>query len=231
MAETRATWAMDMHSHTLWSHDCLTRFDKIVALCRRRGIDRIAITDHNTADGALAFKQAAPDMVIVGEEIMTTEGELLAYFVRESVPQGLTPGETIRRLRDQGAVISVAHPFDRLRKGAWREDALLAIADRVDAVEIYNARCIYAEDNARALAFAQAHGLLGTIGSDAHSWPEYGRAFARIRPFADNPEDFLDALRQADYARRLSGAHVHVFSKAAKWSKKLGLQPRQWPGG
>lgn len=224
-------WQIDMHSHTFWSRDCLTRFERIAALCQKRGLDRIAITDHNTAEGALAFKRVAPELVLVGEEIMTTEGELLAYFVRQSVPRGLTPDETIQRLRNQGAVISVAHPFDRLRKGAWREEALLAIADKVDAVEIFNARCIYPEDNTKALAFAQQHNLLGTIGSDAHTWPEYGRAFARIRPFADDPEDFLDALREASYVKRFSSWGVHVGSTAAKWSRKLGFQPRQWPGG
>lgn len=228
---TTHVWQMDMHSHTLWSRDCLTRFEQIIAACQRRGIDRIAITDHNTAEGALAFKALAPTLVLVGEEIMTTEGELLAYFVRESVPAGLTPAETIRRLRDQGAVISVAHPFDRLRKGAWRQEALLAIANKVDAVEVFNARCLFMEDNARALAFAREHNLPGTIGSDAHTRAEYGQAFARIRPFADDPEDFLAALREADYAQQLSGPLVHVGSTVAKWSRKLGLQPRMWPGG
>lgn len=230
-ASPNGHWNMDMHSHTMWSRDCLTQFERIMAICRRRGIDRIAITDHNTAEGALAFHKIALELVIVGEEIMTTEGELLAYFVRESVPAKLTPDETIRRLRDQGAVISVAHPFDRLRKGAWREEALLAIADKVDAIEIFNARCMFGADNAKALAFAQQHNLLGTIGSDAHTWPEYGQAFARIRPFAYDPEDFLDALREADYAKRLSSWAVHLGSKAAKWSKKLGLKPRMWSGG
>src|SRR5215813_14218552 len=129
-------WNVDLHSHTLWSKDCLTSFDTIIRLCQQRGVDRIAITDHNTADGALAFQKIAPDLVIVGEEIMTPQGEILAYFVRESVPAGLSPEETIRRLRDQGAVISVAHPYDRLRQGAWKEDELLQIIDKVDAIEI-----------------------------------------------------------------------------------------------
>src|SRR5262249_49471924 len=105
------TWNVDLHSHTLWSKDCLTEFDTILRLCDQREIDRIAITDHNTAEGALRLQKIAPHRVIVGEEVMTTKGEILAYFVRESIPAGLTPEETIRRLRDQGAVISVSHPF------------------------------------------------------------------------------------------------------------------------
>ncbi|MBZ0301793.1 MAG: PHP domain-containing protein, partial [Anaerolineae bacterium] len=225
------TWQVDLHSHTLWSKDSLSQFETIIRVCQRRGIDRIAITDHNTADGALALQRMAPELVIVGEEIMTTEGEILAYFVRESIPAGLSPEETIRNLRDQGAVISVSHPFDRLRKGAWQEANLQRIITQVDAIEIFNARCIFAEDNEKALAFAQEHQVLGTAGSDAHIRPEYGQARTVLRPFENDPEDFLDALRTASYVKRLSSQYVHFGSTAAKWSKKLGLRKRMWPGG
>src|SRR5688572_30014838 len=114
-------WKVELHSHTCYSKDCLINPDEVIRTCRQKGIDKIAITDHNTAEAALALTKMVPDLIIPGEEIMTTEGEILAYFVKETVPPGLTPNETIRRLRDQGAVISVSHPYDRLRKGAWEE--------------------------------------------------------------------------------------------------------------
>lgn len=223
-------WNVDLHSHTLWSKDCLTSFDTILHLCHERGIDRIAITDHNTAEGALALQKIAPDQIIVGEEIMTTQGEILAYFVQESIPAGLSPEEAIRRLRDQRAVISIAHPFDRLRKGAWQEVDLRRIADQVDAIEIFNARCLYLEDNERALKFAKEYNLPGTAGSDGHSSPEYGMTMTRMQPF-ESAGDFLASLKQADYVKRLSPAYVHLFSKAAKWTKKLRLRQRLWKGG
>ncbi len=224
-------WHVDLHSHTHWSKDCVTKFETIIHICRRRGIDRIAITDHNTADGALALQKIAPELVVVGEEIMTTQGEILAYFVRESIPAGLSPEDTIRRLSDQGAVISVSHPFDRLRKGAWQEADLLRIIDKVDAIEVFNARCLFAEDNDRALQFAQEHHLTGTVGSDAHIRPEYGQSMMVMRPFENDPEDFRDALQTATAIKRLSGQYVHAGSTLAKWSKKLGLQKRMWSGG
>lgn len=223
-------WNVDLHSHTLWSKDCLTSFETIIQLCRQRGIHRIAITDHNTADGALKMAAIAPDLVIPGEEIMTPQGEILAYFVQESVPAGLPPEETIRRLRDQGAVVSVSHPFDRLRKGAWQEADLLRIVDQVDAIEVFNARCMFAADNVRAIHFARQHGLCGTAGSDAHTPLEYGRAVLRVQPF-NNAMELRDRLHSAQVVERLSPWFVHVGSKAAKWSKKLGLRPRQWEGG
>jgi predicted metal-dependent phosphoesterase TrpH len=226
-----STWNIELHSHTLWSKDCIVAFERIIDICQQRGLNRIAITDHNTADSALAFQKLAPELVIVGEEIMTTQGELLGYFMKETIPAGLTPEETIRRLRDQGTVISVSHPFDRLRKGAWEETDLRRIIDQVDAIETFNARCMFSQDNVRAQNFAAEHQLLGTVGSDAHTAVEYGRAYMQMRPFDNDPEDFLDALRTAKSVNRLSSWLVHAGSTSAKWSKKLGMRKRMWPGG
>jgi len=173
----------------------------------------------------------APELVIVGEEIMTPQGELLAYYLHESVPAGLSPEETIRRLRDQGAIISVSHPFDRLRGGAWKEENLLRIIDKIDAIEIFNARCFFMEDNQKAIQFAQNHHLLGTAGSDSHIEREYGQTLTLLRPFEHNPVDFLSAVCGADYVKQLSSRLVHFGSMAATWQKRLGLKPRLWDGG
>ena len=228
--ETDKTWRVELHSHTIWSKDCIVQFETILDLCNKRGIDKIAITDHNTADGALQFQSLAPDRIIVGEEIMTTKGELLGYFMRETIPARLTPDETIQRLRDQGAAISVSHPFDRLRKGAWEETDLMQIMHNIDAIEVFNARCLYPEDNARAVAFAQTYGLRGTVGSDAHSRTEYGQALMVMRPFT-TPQDFVSALETANSVQNYSSPLVHMHSSTAKWSRKLGLRPRLWSGG
>jgi len=213
-------WNVETHSHTEWSKDCLVQPERIFRLCAERGIDRIAITDHNTADGAIAMQKLMPNLVIVGEEIMTTQGELLGYFLQETIPAGLTPEETIRRLRDQGAAISVSHPFDRFRKGAWQQGDLERIIDKVDAIEVFNARCLLSQDNAKALAFAQQHGVLGTAGSDAHTGMEYGKAMVRVQPF-EGASDFVASLRSAEYITSLSPFYVHFGSTYAKWLKKL----------
>jgi predicted metal-dependent phosphoesterase TrpH len=211
---------VELHCHTDASEDCLVRPRDLVDVCRQRGLDRVAVTDHNAVRGALALQALAPELTIVGEEVMTTHGELLAYFVREEVPAGLTPGEAIARLRAQGAAISVSHPFDRLRRGAWREADLLAILPLVDAIEVFNARCIYPDDNARALAFAQEHGTLGTVGSDAHSRREYGRAVHRMER-ADGPADLLAGWRGGERLTQLSSPAIHLTSRWAKTWKKL----------
>jgi hypothetical protein len=211
---------VELHSHTVASEDCLMQPRDIVRVCRQRGLGRLAVTDHNTIRGALAVQALAPELVIVGEEIMTTQGELLAYFVREEVPAGLSPADAIARLRSQGCAISVSHPFDRLRKGRWTEADLRALLPHVDAIEVFNSRCLYPEDNARALAFAQEQATLGTVGSDAHSLRELGRAVHRM-PQASSPSDLIAGWRAGSTRTRLSSAAIHLTSRWAKTWKRL----------
>jgi len=211
---------LELHSHTYASGDCLMRPVDVVRTCERKGIHRLAVTDHNTLRGALELHDLAPGLVVVGEEIMTTQGELLAYFVKEEAPPGLSPTETIARLRAQGAVISVAHPFDRLRQGAWCEADLAAIIHLVDAIEVFNSRCIYPEDNDRALAFARTHAKLGTVGSDAHSHRELGRAVLKVEK-AGTAEELIAGLADGERVTRLSSPAIHATSTFAKQWKKL----------
>ncbi|MCC7206338.1 MAG: PHP domain-containing protein [Anaerolineae bacterium] len=215
-------WKVELHSHTQYSKDSLVRPETFIAACRRRGLDRVVVTDHNTAQAGLRMAHLAPDLIIPGEEIMTPQGEILAFFVKATIPPMLSPAETIRRLRDQGAFISVSHPFDRLRKGAWRLEDLLQIVDLVDAVEVFNARCLFPQDNARALDFAHEHGKPGTVGSDAHIPYELGRATLRINPFED-AQSFAAALPTATHETRLSPFWVHGMSTYAKRLRKMGL--------
>ena len=215
---------IELHCHTDASRDSLMKPDAMVRLCRRRGIGKLAITDHNTIAGALAMQALAPTLVIVGEEIMTTQGELLAYFVREEVPRGLAPVEAVTRLRAQGAVIGVAHPFDRLRNGSWQEPDLAAIVSLVDAIEVFNSRCLYAADNDRALVFARQYGKLGLVGSDAHSSMELGQAAIRA-DVANTPADLLAALRTGERITRLSSPLIHMTSTFARCYKRLRGRP------
>jgi len=218
--------SLELHAHTFASEDCLMQPRDIVRVCAERGIDRLAVTDHNTVRGALAVQALAPGLVIVGEEIMTTQGELLAYFVREEVPPGLSPAEAVARLRAQGAAVSVSHPFDRLRQGAWREADLHALVPLVDAIEVFNARCVYADDNDRAAAFAREHGLPGSVGSDAHTLRELGRTRLGVDR-ADSADDLRDGFRRGTPIARLSSPAIHFTSTFAKWWKRLRGPDRQ----
>ena len=210
----------EFHCHTIYSKDSLTRPNMLLEACRRKGIDRVVVTDHNTIAGAQAARALDPDRVIVGEEIMTTDGEILAAFVKEEVPPMLSPDETIRRLRDQGAFISVSHPFDAWRKGGWKEAELLEIAPRVDAIEIYNSRCMLPVFNERALEFARRLGLAGTVGSDAHIAFELGRSVLLLEPF-ENSDELRKAIKSAGVQTRWSPPWIHLSSRYASIRKKF----------
>jgi predicted metal-dependent phosphoesterase TrpH len=213
---------VEFHCHTIYSKDSLTRPQALVAAARRAGLDRLIITDHNSIEGALVVKNLAPDMVIVGEEIMTTRGELLAAFVTEQIPPGLEPGEAIRRLRDQGAFISVSHPFDVFRSGHWELSHLLDITSLVDAIETFNARCMDMRPNLLAQKFARQNGLAGTVGSDAHTGLEVGRANLLLEKFSD-ADGLRRVIRSGVETVRLSSPLIHFSSRYASVIKKIGL--------
>jgi predicted metal-dependent phosphoesterase TrpH len=217
-------WTIELHCHTYYSEDSLNEPGRLLEVCRKRGIDRLAITDHNAVLGARAAAALDPERIISGEEIMTTRGELLAFFVGELVPAGLTPEAAIRRLRDQGAFISVSHPFDSVRKGAWNPEDLEAILDQVDALEVFNARVLSNEPNRRAEQLAQRVSLPGTSGSDAHTYAEVGRAAMQLPPFSD-ADSLRRALHAARILRRRSSPLVHLASRYASWRKRLGWRP------
>lgn len=211
---------VEFHSHTIYSKDSLSSPEKILAACRRKGIDRIVITDHNTTCGALSAQALDPQRVIIGEEIMTTQGELLAAFIQEEISPGLTPMQTIERLKEQGAFISVSHPFDHYRGGYWKQSDLEKIVPYIDAIETFNARCMSAKANQKSQAFAKQHQLAGTAGSDAHAIFELGRAVMLLPEFS-TADELRDVIRQAQFKTRLSSPLVHFYSRYAVWTKKI----------
>ena len=197
---------------------------RLIDVARRRGLQRLAITDHNVFDGARQAAEIDPELVIPGEEIMTTGGELLGYYIRELVPPGLTPQRTIDLLRQQGAVISVAHPFDTFRAGHWDEAELREILPLVDAIEVSNARVASVEHNRRASELAAAASKPGTAGSDAHAYLEVGRTTMRLPDFYD-AESLRAALSAGEVRGRLSPYWVHLLSRYAVWRKQAGWRP------
>lgn len=211
---------VEFHCHTIFSKDSLTRPRDLVDMSRRKRIDRVVVTDHNTIAGARAAHALAPELIIVGEEIMTTRGEILAAFVSEEIPKGLSPQETIRRLKDQGAFISVSHPFDRWRSGGWQKEDLLEILPRVDAIEVYNSRCMNPRFNREAREFAEKHDIPGTVGSDAHAAFELGRSLMLLEPF-EGPEEMQRVIRTGVPQVRWSPPWFHVTSRYAKIYKKV----------
>jgi len=211
---------VEFHCHTNASKDSLTQPRDLVDTCRRKGIDRVIITDHNTIKGARAAQALDPNLVIVGEEIMTTRGEILAAFVQEEIPKGLSPAETIQRLKDQSAFISVSHPFDEWREGGWQVPDLLEILPYVDAIEVYNSRCMLPSFNRAAREFAERHGIAGTVGSDAHAAFELGRSLMLLQPF-ESPVEMRKIIRNGIPRVKWSPPWFRLTSRFASLLKKF----------
>ncbi len=211
---------VEFHCHTIYSIDSSNHVDALIQTARERGIERLAITDHNTIKGALKAKALAPDLVVVGEEVLTERGgELIAYYVKEEVPKGLTVKETLRRLKAQGAFISVPHPFDLWRHG-WPLEELIELLPEVDALEVFNARCLRKVHNEKALEFARERGIPMLAGSDAHSLVELGLAVVRLPAF-NNAEELRIAVRDAEISGRLLSAADHFKASALIGLSKL----------
>jgi predicted metal-dependent phosphoesterase TrpH len=221
---------VEFHCHTIYSKDSLTPPERLVKACRRKGIDRVVVTDHNTIAGARVAHALAPELVIVGEEIMTTHGEILAAYITEEIPAGLSPQETIRRLKEQGAFISVSHPFDVYRSGHWDKQDLLDILPYVDAIETFNSRCWSPEFNHQAQRFAEEHNIPGTVGSDAHAPLEVGRAVLLLVQF-QGPDELRAVIRRGIPKVRWSSPWVHLLSRYAVIRKggKVGLDMKIQP--
>lgn len=213
---------VDFHTHTHYSEDSLTPIAELIKSARARNLDRVVVTDHNVLAGALEAWRAAPDLIIPGEEIQTTEGELLAAYVSVEVPRGLEPLEALKRLRDQGAFISISHPFDPQRSG-WSQKTLELITPQVDAIETGNARVLKAEYNHLAQAYAQKFNAAGTAGSDAHHPSEIGQMYCRM-PYFHDAESLRVAIRSAEICGEPSSAWVHLHSTWARVEK--AIKPR-----
>lgn len=208
---------IELHCHTRYSKDSLVEPEDLIAAARQKGLDRVVVTDHNTIAGAVIARVMAPELIIVGEEVLTTRGELLAFFVEEEIPRLLAPEEAIRRLKAQGAFISVSHPFDRRRHG-WALADLENITPLVDAIEVFNSRCQVGVQNRLARDYAEKHGLVGTVGSDAHTVGELGRS-RMVLPSFETAEELRQVLPQAQVMTQLSSPFIHLTSTYARLVK------------
>jgi len=188
---------VDCHSHTMWSGDSTTTEDELVDAVSASGLDVLCITDHHAIDGARRLRDALPCRVIIGEEVRSTRGEIIGLFLEERVPFGLAPRDTAIRIREQGGLVYIPHPFDPMRRNLV-ESALEALASDglVDAIEARNAKTSLESLNRRAFAFASTHQLAAGAGSDAHVPDAIGSAYVEIADF-DDPASFLLALRES----------------------------------
>lgn len=210
----------DFHIHTKYSGDCNTPLEEIINRCLEIGINCIAIADHGTTEGALKMQTIAPFPVIVAEEILTTDGEIMGMFLKETIPGGLSPHETIARIRAQDGLVNIPHPFDIFRQSALNSKIAEEIIGQIDVIEVFNARCPLPGCLAKAQMFAQKYGIAKSAGSDAHTPREIGNAYVEMPEF-NGKDDFLNALEKGKIFGHRTNPLVHLRSTWARLKKQL----------
>jgi predicted metal-dependent phosphoesterase TrpH len=210
----------DLHVHTCYSIDCLSPLEQIIERCLELGINCIAVADHNTIAGALKLRGIAPFKVIVAEEVLTPVGEIMGLFLSEEVPKGLSPQETMSRIRSQGGLVAIPHPFGRSLP--WNANMLTSteVLSQVDIIEAFNSRTPFSNSIARSRKLAKEQGKVASAGSDAHTLGEIGRAYVEMPEF-DGPDDFLNSLAQGKIFGQRSSYLAHFASMWARIRKHI----------
>ncbi len=185
----------DLHIHTSRSKDSRASPESVVRKALELGFGAIAVTDHNSVQGSLDAERAARGtglLVIPGQEVLTSDGELIVLGIRKDLPQGLSAGETACLAKESGGFVIAPHPFDLMRRGIGR--SLGPSLNHIDAVEVFNARTLFRAFNDKAMAFARARGLPVTCGSDSHFLQEMGKSYMLLDSGKDQ-ESVFRAIR------------------------------------
>ena len=209
---------VDLHCHTSFSFDCLASPESQVKAAVSRGLTHLAVTDHDRIEGALRAREAAPAglTVIVGEEVKTADGDLVALFLERAVAPGRPARETIAEVRAQGGLVGIPHPFDRYRGSMLKDPRLEAIGGQVDWVEAHNARVVGGSGNEKAAAFARELRLPGVAVSDAHSTLEVGVAYTAVDVDPSTPEGLLAALTNVELVPGRASYIVRTLTPISK---------------
>ncbi len=212
---------VDMHVHSKYSKDALTKPETIIKTAEKTGVDALALTDHDTIAGWEKTKKAAEDSsieLITGQEVKLKDGsELLCVFLNKEIKSKEFHG-VIDEVRDQDGLVIVPHPYGRLRKTFKHKKEV----SEVDGIEIFNPRCYFNFMNKQALTLAMEFDKPGTAGSDAHTPLEIGRAYVKTK--ATDLEEFREKLLQGE--TRVKGRRTSplfsVFNQIAK------ITPIEW---
>jgi predicted metal-dependent phosphoesterase TrpH len=233
--DARALAFADFHCHTRHSPDSRLEEDRFIALAVERGLTHVAVTDHNTIEGSVAVRARAAEMgmddrltVILGEEVSSADGEIVAVFIQETIPRDLTAEATADAIHEQGGLVSVPHPYDPFRRSHITADALerLGASDRIDMLEVFNSRVTLGRHNEDAAAFAARFGIPGVACSDSHTGMEVAMSFNALPTFTTAAE-LKAALAANEWHGSRTTKLVHLGTRWAVASKWIGRQAGQ----
>jgi predicted metal-dependent phosphoesterase TrpH len=215
----------DFHIHTRFSRDSLLEEEPFINLAIERGLTHVAVTNHNNVEGAIAVRDKVAELgltdqltVILGEEVSTTDGEVVGIFLEKTIPRGLSANETVDEIHRQGGLVSVPHPFDPFRGSHIREGPLRNLAEmgKIDMLEVFNSRVTFQRHNVEAAEFAARYGIPGIAASDSHSRFEIAMAFNALPPFT-TAEELKARLIDNEWHASRSTFLIHLTTRWAVW--------------
>lgn len=221
---------MEMHLHSQYSIDSYLKLDTIIKVCQKKGINAVAVTDHGMIEGAERLKKKiekrnAKIKVITGEEIFTTKGEIIGLFLKERIPYSLSPEETIRRIKGQGGLVYIPHPFIPFMANCLGKE-LYQFPKEIDIIEVFNARTMFGVGMKKARQLAQDNKIVTAVGSDAHTRFEIGNAYMELEEF-NGPQEFLRKLGEAKAVIKGRGWLFSPLSYAILFLSKIRRKDRQ----
>lgn len=203
---------LDFHVHTKYSSDSLMSLETFHKICKKKGLFPV-ITDHDTIKGAFEYKKRFGNCII-GEEIHTAQGDLTGLFLNEEIPKKIDVYDAVDRIRAQGGLVYMPHPFDIGRRST------LKVHDfKADIVEVFNARVVLQKYNKMAEEYAEKHGLLKAVGSDAHFSRHVGMCYAEMDSF-DDIKGFKESLRKAKLIKQPVSPLALALTNVVHFSKK-----------
>ena len=210
-----------LHVHTNYSKCAESTIEEIRTYCENHNIKSIAICDHNEIKGALELAKAAKNLnVIIGEEIKTKQGEIIGLFLKHKIEPFGSLAETIDKIKEQGALVYLPHPFDIIRPFHMRYDTLLANIKKIDIVETFNSKMILHLNNLQAGLFAKQFNKIGAVGSDAHFVKAISCGLMDIEEWT-SPQDFLVKLKNAKTVSAVNGGVTTTL-----WSRMKKLMTK-----
>ena len=225
----------DFHIHTRYSRDSILSEEKFIRRAVERGLTHVAITNHNNVEGAIAVRDHVAKMglsgeltVILGEEVSSSDGEIVGIFLTRTIPRGLTADETADAIHAQGGLVSIPHPYDPFRGSHIREEPLIRLAEagKIDMVEVFNSRVTFQRHNEKAADFARRHRIPGIAASDSHSSFEVAMSFNALPDF-DSSAELREALPENEWHGTRSTVLIHLTTRYAVWSNiirhRLGI--------
>jgi predicted metal-dependent phosphoesterase TrpH len=196
---------IDLHVHTCYSRDSSITLQQVVSFAKKRGLDGVAVTDHNTVEGALKMK-TRDILVVPGIEVSTSNGHLLGINVTTPIPAKLGIEETIRLIHEAGGIAVAPHPTAFYKSPPSRR------VSSYDAVEVMNASSVpFSVLTHYSRKFAEGLGLPQTGGSDSHYAPEIGSAYTVVEADAA-VDEIISAIKKGN---------VYPMGRGIPWKTRL----------